>query len=114
MDKTNAVESIPEPIDDSHLGYCLALFTLFIGRPNCCAKKHIFAIGRPGRGRGSMFHEGELAGFTAISWDEPNLRFAFTSFPLVTIGFACYFAFTLGDEGKPASIRGPTRTMSIG
>jgi hypothetical protein len=51
-----------------------------------------------------MGHKGKLMSFASIGWEQPHLAFASPSFLLLFRILRDYFAFTVGDECKPASI----------
>src|SRR5713226_3379591 len=69
MDKTHAVEPVPESIYDPRFGQRFAIFGFLVCRANRCIEYQPLAIRRPGRVRGAMLHKGELASFATIGWN---------------------------------------------
>src|SRR5437868_10054926 len=60
-----------------------------------------------------MLHKSQLASFSTIGRNQPDLGFALAVLLLLLLVFADRFTFTFGNEGQPTPIRGPARIRSF-
>src|SRR5450759_2987657 len=109
IDIADTIEAIPEPVDDAHLRQRLAIFGLLRTGSHSGAKEQAAAVRRPDGRRGTVFHKGKLTRFSAIRWNEPELRLPFALFLLLLLLRLGRRTFAIGHKRQPLPIGRPCR-----